>query len=54
MNPFGKGFIVGGLCTAFMLAMSGWLSVLAVVSIAVFMTWLPDKYIWPKGTRYNP
>jgi hypothetical protein len=57
MNPFGRGFVLGGLCTAFMLAMgnvAGSLLFIAILLIAAFMTWLPDKYIFPKGSRYNP
>lgn len=50
MTPFGKGLILGMFTATVMLSMKhsgvgGWWIVGAIFATALFLTWLPDKWI---------
>lgn len=59
MTSFGKGILLGGFSTALVLGMKilgayGWLIILTILAVAIFFTWLPDKYITSSNPRPSP
>lgn len=54
MTPFGKGLLLGMFAAMLMLSMKhsgvgGWWIVGVIVATALFLTWLPDRWINGKG-----